>query len=76
MGMGTVTYTGASTALESAIGAAQTAVGGLAGPVAAIMAKTGFFDALSITAGGLVSGMGWLVLKRWALNAGGIGNSQ
>lgn len=71
MGMGTVTYKGAEAALEGAIGAAQTATNALVGPVAQILALTGFFDAMSITSGGLVSGIGWMVMKRWALNAGG-----
>ncbi len=72
MGMGTVTYTGADAALQNALGSAAAATSSLAGPVAAIMAMTGFFDAMSIMAGGLSSGLAWMVMKRWALNAGGV----
>lgn len=72
MGMGTITYTGADTALQSALGAAAMATTSLAGPVAAIMAMTGIFDAMSILSGGLTSGLAWMVMKRWALNAGGV----
>lgn len=71
MGMGTITYKGAETALQGAISSAQAATNALAGPVAQILAMTGFFEAMSITSGGLVSGIGWMVMKRWALNAGG-----
>jgi len=71
MGMGTITFQGADTALQTAISASQAAAGGLAGPVAQIIAMAGFFDALAITSGGLTSGIAWMVMKRWALNAGG-----
>lgn len=71
MGMGTITYTGADAALQGAIDASKAAAGALTGPTLDIIARTGFFDAMSITSGGLISGLSWLVLKRWALNAGG-----
>jgi hypothetical protein len=70
IGLGTVTYTGATTAIDGALNAASTALNGLSGDLASIMVRAGFFDAMAITAGGLVSGIGWLVLKRFALNAG------
>lgn len=72
LGLGTVTYTGATTALDAAINSASLAASSLAGPVAAILAMTGFFDAMSIVSGGLTSGIAWMVMKRWALNAGGV----
>lgn len=72
LGLGTITFVGADTALQGALGSVGTAVNGLAGPVAAILAMTGFFDALAITSGGLVSGLSWLVMKQWAFKAGGV----
>lgn len=67
LGVGTVTYTGASTALESVINSSRSAFGGLASDVASILAIGGWFDFMSITSGGLMSGLAWLVLKRFAL---------
>lgn len=72
MGMGTITFTGADAALQSALSSSMAATSQLAGPVAAILAMTGFFDAMSIVSGGLTSGIAWMVMKRWALNAGGV----
>lgn len=70
LGLGTVTYTGANTALSSALGAAKTAFSGLAVDVAQILAMAGFFDAMAIMSGGIVSGLSWLVLKKFALQSG------
>lgn len=70
LGIGTVTYTGAKTALETALGSAKTAIGAVGSEVLQIMAMSGFFDAMSITSGGLVSGLTWLVLKKFALQTG------
>jgi len=70
MGLGTVTYVGASSALGSALSAAKTAVTGLSGEVLQIMAMTGFFDAMAITAGGLIGALSWMVLKHFALQSG------
>ncbi len=70
LGLGTVTYTGASAALSSALSAAKSAFAGLSGEVLQIMAMTGFFDAMAITAGGMISALTWLVLKRFALQSG------
>lgn len=71
LGLGTVTFTGASTALTSALGTAKTAFTGLGGDVLQIMAMTGFFDAMAITSGGLVSALAWMVMKRFALQSTG-----
>lgn len=72
LGLGTITYTGATTALDGALNSSMAATSALAGPVAAILAMTGFFDAMSILSGGITSGIAWMVMKRWALNAGGV----
>lgn len=69
-GIGTVTYAGANTALETALGSVKTALAGIGGDVLQLLAMAGFFEAMSITAGGIVSGLSWLVLKRFALQAG------
>ena len=70
LGVGTVTYAGAETALRGAIDTAKTAFQGMGGEVLQIIAMAGFFDAMSITSGGLVSGLAWLVLKKFALQSG------
>lgn len=70
LGFGYVSFEGASTALESAFSAVQTALGGLAGDVAQLLAMAGFFDFMSITSGGIMSGLAWMMLKRWAVSAG------
>ena len=69
-GIGTVTYAGADTALSGALNAAKTALAGIGGDVLQLLAMAGFFEAMAISAGGLVSGLSWLVLKRFALQAG------
>lgn len=66
MGIGTVTYTGASSALDSALSAGKAAFAGMSGDVLQLLAMAGFFDAMSIMSGGIVSGLSWLVLKKYA----------
>lgn len=73
LGFGYVTYEGASAAVEGAISAAQSAAGGLVGEVAQILALAGFFDWMSITSGGIVSGLAWMAMKRFALVTTGNG---
>jgi hypothetical protein len=70
LGFGYVSFEGAATALETAFDAVRTALGGLAGDVAQLLAMSGFFDAMSITSGGIMSGLAWMMLKRWAVSAG------
>lgn len=67
LGIGTVTYSGATTAAQAAIDAAKNAFVGLAGEVLQILAMAGVFDALAITSGGIMSGIGWMVMKKFAL---------
>jgi len=71
LGIGTVTYTGANTALSSALSSAKSAMVGLAGDVFQLLALGGFFDAMSITAGGIVASLSWMVMKRFALQSTG-----
>ena len=69
-GIGTVTYAGADTALTTALGHVKTALSGITGEVAQLLAMSGFFEAMAITSGGIVSGLAWLVLKKFALQTG------
>lgn len=70
-GMGTVTYTGAGAAIDTALSAARTAFTGIGVEIAQLLARAGFFDALAITSGGIVSGLAFMVLKKWALHTTG-----
>lgn len=70
LGVGVVTYTGLSEALDAAITTAQTALGGLPAEVALLVARFGFFEYMAITSGGIVSGLLWMQLKRMAVSAG------
>lgn len=70
LGFGTVTYTGASAALDGVLNAAKDAALGLTGGAVQILAMAGLFDYMAITAGGIVASLTWLVLKRFALQAG------
>ena len=71
LGVGTVTYVGADTALGSALTAAKAAFTGLGGDVLQLVAMAGVFDAMSITAGGVISGLAWLTLKHFAIQSTG-----
>lgn len=71
LGLGTVTYTGAEAALSGALDSAKASIVGLPSEVMQILAMSGFFEVMSITAGGLVSGLAWMVLKRFALQTTG-----
>lgn len=70
-GVGTVTYKGADVALQSAYQGAKTAFLGLAGEVLQLLAMAGFFDAMAIASGGIMSGLAWMVMKRFALQISG-----
>ena len=70
LGVGTVTYTGAQGALSQALSAAKQALAGIGSEVLQLIALSGFFDAMAITSGGLMSGLAWLVLKKFALQTG------
>jgi hypothetical protein len=67
LGFGYVSFEGVSTALESAFSSIQSAFGGLLAEVAALLAMAGFFDAMSIMSGGILSGLAWMMLKKWAV---------
>lgn len=71
LGFGYLSFEGASTAIEGAFESIQTSFSGMVPEVASLLAMAGFFDAMAISAGGIVSGLAWMVLKRWALVGGG-----
>lgn len=71
MGAGTVTYTGADSALSTALAQAKTAFVGMTADILAILSIAGFFDAMSIMSGGIVSGLAWMVMKRFAMQTTG-----
>jgi len=73
LGVGTVTYVGAETALESALNAAKSSFTSVGGDLLNLMAMTGFFDAMAIMSGGILSGLSWMVLKRFAIQNTGSG---
>ena len=73
LGFGFTTYEGADTAITNAISSIQGAFAGLGAEVLQLLAMAGFFDAMSITSGGIVSGLAWMVMKRFALQTTGQG---
>ena len=71
LGFGYTTYEGADTALQGAMNAAKAAFAGFSGEVLQLLAMTGFFEAMAITSGGIVSGLAWMVMKKFALQTTG-----
>lgn len=71
LGLGTVTYTGASAALTGLLNSAKSSMSGMVPEVAQLLAMAGGFEAMSIIAGGIVSGLTFMVLKRFALQSTG-----
>lgn len=71
LGVGTLTYTGADAALTNVLASAKGSFGGMAGEVTQIIAMAGFFDAMAISSGGIISGLVWMTLKRFALQTTG-----
>lgn len=67
LGMGWLSFEGASQALQAAFDSITGSFGGLIPDVAALLARAGFFDVMAITSGGIMSGLAWMVLKRWAV---------
>lgn len=67
LGVGTVTYLGLDAAVNLALTSAKTALGGMGADVAGLIALSGFFEAMSITAGGLVASLAFSVVKRFSL---------
>lgn len=67
VGIGTVSYVGASLALNQLLGAAKSALSGLSADVVQILALGGVFEAMSIIAGGMVAALSYQALKKFSL---------
>lgn len=76
LGLGVVTLTGLDTAISSALSQAKAAFGGMPSDVLMIVAKFGFFDFMSITSGGVISGLVWMELKKIAVVGAGQGTGS
>ncbi len=71
LGVGYVTYEGADTAVTTVLNAAKGAFIGIGSEVVNLLAMAGFFEAMAITSGGIVSGLAWMTLKHFALQTTG-----
>ena len=71
IGMGTVTFAGASVALNTALTAAKTAIGQVNGDVLNLLSMAGFLTAMSVIAGALIAGLSFTTLKKMALHTTG-----
>lgn len=67
LGIGVVTMTGVTAALQAGLNAAKVAMGGMTGVVADLVAIAGFFSAVGIIAGGLTAAASLMVMKKLAL---------
>lgn len=67
LGIGVVTTVGVTAAVESGLNSAKTAMGGMTGVVADLVAISGFFSAAGILAGGLTAAASLMVMKKLAL---------
>lgn len=72
LGIGTVTYTGVNTAVTGAFDSAKVLFSGMTAEVLQLLAKAGMFEAMSIMSGGVISGLAFLVLNKFALRAAGV----
>lgn len=71
LGIGTVTYTGLDAAIQNGIDTARNALTGITPDVLAVLALSGFFEAMAITAGSLLGAVAWITLKRFAITTTG-----
>lgn len=67
LGLGFLVFEGADAAVQGALAAAKNSFGAMPGDVASLVARFGFFDFMAITAGGIVSGLAWMYMKRIAV---------
>lgn len=67
LGFGTVTYVGLQAALSMALNQAKGATAGLSAEVIALLSMSGGFTAMSVIAGGAVTSIGMIALKRLSL---------
>lgn len=67
LGLGVITYVGVASAVDAALSAAAGAFAGAGAELTAILAIAGVFDSLSISIGGVVSGIAFMALKRFGV---------
>lgn len=70
MGLGVVTYTGASLALTTATGAAKAAWSGMTADVLQLLAMAGIFQSMSIIVGGIAGGLAFMTFKKIGFTSG------
>jgi len=66
LGIGFLTYAGVETAVQGAMSAAKSNFSGVASDVAAILAMSGTFTAMSVIAGGITAGLTMMVFSKLA----------
>ena len=67
LGFSVVTYAGVQAAVTAALSASKSSFGGIAGEVGQLVAMAGFFEALSIIAGGITASVTLVALKKFEL---------
>jgi hypothetical protein len=67
LGIGYLTYEGAKGALIAVLEQSAASFGGLIGEASAILARSGFFLAMSIVSGGIIGGLAYGLTKRLAV---------
>jgi hypothetical protein len=67
MGMGTVTYIGLQAAFNQLVSAAKSSFSGVAVEILQILALAGFFTAMSIVVGAMVTRLSLVVTKKMML---------
>lgn len=69
LGAGIVTYAGTDAAMQAAISHVRTAFSGLSPDLVQIFAMAGIFKAISISLGGMVSGMIFMQVRKFTFSA-------
>lgn len=69
LGFGFLSFSGATTAFDSAISYVQSLISGLPSDLLNIINMAGLFDFMAITSGGVGSGLAWMLVKRLAVVA-------
>lgn len=70
LGAGFITYAGLDTAMNTVISHIQASMNGLVPEVLQILAIAGLFKAMSIVAGGIVSGMVFMQVRKFSFAVG------
>ncbi|HXC40743.1 MAG TPA: DUF2523 family protein [Burkholderiales bacterium] len=70
LGLGVITYTGASALLSAAVSAAKASFSGMTPDVLQLLALAGFFQSCAIMVGALAGGLALMTFKRLGLISG------